>query len=150
LTSGTDSPGGVWGEEEIPNSEAKAGQGWEEEHILSGHHDVVTAVALSPDVFCPPGGHGLGDNAETSLSNSVISNQPPLKRGYSQHVLTGIGSVPSIFIENVTSLPGCPWKTCHRRPFVGLSQPRSASFMEPFYGKLWSKIDKSDQNQLLK
>ena len=86
MTSGTDSPGGVWGEEEILSPEAKPGQGWKEEHILSGHHDVVTAVALSPDVFCPPGGLGMGNNAETSRSNSVIRNQPPLKRGYSQHV----------------------------------------------------------------
>ena len=32
----------------------------------------------------------------------------------------------------------------HRRPFVGLSQPRSASFLEPFCGKLLSKVDKPD------
>jgi len=32
----------------------------------------------------------------------------------------------------------------HGRPFVGLSQPRSASFLEPFCGKMLSKVDKPD------
>ena len=37
----------------------------------------------------------------------------------------------------------------HRRPFVGLSQPRSAPFLEPFWGIFLSKVDKPDANQLL-
>ena len=34
----------------------------------------------------------------------------------------------------------------YRRHFEGLSQPRSAPFLEPFCGKLLSKVDKTDGN----
>jgi hypothetical protein len=34
----------------------------------------------------------------------------------------------------------------HRRPFVGLSQTRSAPFLEPFCGEFSSKVDKPIEN----
>ena len=43
-----------------------------------------------------------------------------------------------------TAEGGC--STNHRRPFVGLSQPRSAPFLEQFCGKLPSKVDKPGES----
>ena len=53
------------------------------------------------------------------------------------------GARPPLIPYRATSLiRNTPWLN-HRRPFVGLSQPRSAPFLEPFCEKLLSKVDKS-------
>ena len=104
----------------------------------------IFAIGLAVKVMStPPRGGPMHSTAGLfkAFPEAVLTQLPPTRK---PHGGSGISELHEPGTQESSHRPRIVF--FHRRPFVGLSQPRSAPCLEPFCGKFLSKVEKPDGN----